>query len=100
MSQTFSFPEYAKKFSHCLLDYDWSRLDGLAEAITECWIQRKKVSLCGNGGSAANAMHLANNFLYRVNPEGRGLKVISMADNASVITCLANDTGYDNIYSR
>lgn len=60
-----------------------------------------QVFICGNGGSAANANHLANDFLYGVSPEkGLGLKVYSMAANIAVNTCLANDTGYENIFSK
>jgi D-sedoheptulose 7-phosphate isomerase len=58
------------------------------------------VFLCGNGGSAANAIHLANDFLYGVSKTlGSGLRVTALPANASVLTCLANDLGYDAIFS-
>ena len=54
---------------------------------------------CGNGGRAGNAIHLANDFLYGIakRPDG-GLRVNALSANPAVITCLANDIGYDRIY--
>src|SRR5574340_916236 len=58
------------------------------------------VFICGNGGSAGNALHLANDFLYGVSKKlGSGLRVNALSANASVMTCLANDVGYEHIYS-
>lgn len=56
---------------------------------------------CGNGGSAGNAIHLANDFLYGIaKRNGGGLKVMALSDNPAVITCLANDLGYEHIFSE
>jgi len=63
--------------------------------------KRNKVFLCGNGGSAANSNHIANDFLYGVSSKLKiGLNVESLSANVAVITCLANDIGYENIYSE
>src|SRR5213079_3704559 len=60
----------------------------------------RQVFLCGNGGSAGNAIHLANDFLYGISKRpGSGLRVNALASNPAVITCLANDEGYDRIFS-
>jgi D-sedoheptulose 7-phosphate isomerase len=57
--------------------------------------------LCGNGGSAGNAMHLANDFIYGAGlTYGRGIRVEALTSNSSVLTCLANDIGYENIFSE
>ena len=61
-------------------------------------------SLYGNGGSAANAIHIANDFIYGVGACGLGekipgIKVEALSSNSGILTCLANDTGYENIYS-
>ena len=54
----------------------------------------------GNGGSGGNANHLANDFLYALSKTpGSGLRVHSLSANPSVITCLANDEGYDQVFS-
>jgi D-sedoheptulose 7-phosphate isomerase len=59
------------------------------------------VFICGNGGSAGNAIHLANDFLYGVAKQtGGGIRVSALSANPAVITCLANDVGYDYIYSE
>lgn len=73
----------------------------LAEALASAWKDGNTVFLCGNGGSAGNAIHLANDFNYGIDKEnGVGLKVDALPANQSIITCIANDEGYENIYSQ
>lgn len=72
----------------------------MAEELQECWRTGRQVFLCGNGGSAGNAIHLANDLLYGISKtRGSGLRVHALPANASVITCLANDVGYEEIFS-
>jgi len=57
--------------------------------------------IIGNGGSAGNAQHIANDFTYGATAgtnEAEGFSVNALSSNQSVITCLANDLGYDEIY--
>ena len=62
---------------------------------------KKNLFLAGNGGSAANANHLANDLIYGVNQHGRGaFRVHSLAANPSVLTCLGNDVGFENVFSN
>jgi D-sedoheptulose 7-phosphate isomerase len=56
--------------------------------------------VCGNGGSAANAIHLANDFAFGVHPGGKALKVEALSSNNALITCIGNDIGYDNIFAH
>ena len=73
----------------------------LAEALRAAWRDGRSIYLCGNGGSAGNANHLANDFLYGAGvTNGVGLKVESLSANPSVLTCLANDIGYENVYAE
>ena len=73
----------------------------LAEALLQAWRVGAKIYLCGNGGSAGNAIHLANDFIYGAGiKNGCGLRTESLSANAAVLTCLANDIGYDSIYSE
>jgi D-sedoheptulose 7-phosphate isomerase len=73
----------------------------LAEALRGCWTCGNTVYLCGNGGSAGNAIHLANDLLYGAGmAHGCGLKVEALSANPAVLTCLANDLGYDEIYAQ
>ena len=73
----------------------------LAEALHAAWQAGKNIYICGNGGSAGNAIHLANDLIYGAGRKnGGGLRVEALSANAAVITCLANDTGYENIYAE
>ena len=95
------FESYAARIAKIVTTYDWSSLLPLAQTLRQAIVDRKGVYLCGNGGSAANAIHLANDFLYGIAKEsGLGLRVDALADNPSVITCLANDLNYSEIFSR
>lgn len=73
----------------------------MAHDLNHCWQKKRRVFICGNGGSAGNAIHLENDFLYGVvKALGSGLRVSALTANAAVITCLANDVGYDSIFSE
>jgi D-sedoheptulose 7-phosphate isomerase len=63
---------------------------------------RKKILLCGNGGSAADAQHLATEFVIRMNPDIKrpGIPAIAITTDSSMLTAGANDIGYDNVFSR
>ena len=82
-------------------EHDWSDFNTLIETLQLCWRENRQVFLCGNGGSAANAIHLANDLLYGVDKAtGRGLRVNALPANAAVLTCLANDIAYENIFAQ
>jgi len=100
MSNVF-FSNYANNLTSVLESSDWSTVSKLAEDLFSCWQSGNQVFLCGNGGSSGNASHLANDFIYGIaKSKGQGLKAISLNDNNSIITCLANDVGYDSIFSE
>jgi len=95
------FADYSRRLQEVLATTDWSGVHQLGQDMLECWQKGRRVFLCGNGGSAGNAIHLANDFLYGVaRKTGGGLKVMALSANAAVITCLANDVGYDHVYSE
>jgi len=95
------FKEYSDRLQQVLKDFDWQQLEPLADALNKAWKGGQRVFLCGNGGSAANAIHIANDFLYGVGGEdGLGLKVNALSANSAVLTCLGNDTSYEEIFSR
>ena len=80
-------------------------VESLAKELLQAWIHGRHVYICGNGGSAANAIHMANDFHYGIGacgagPRLPGLRVEALPANTGIITCLANDTGYDNIYAH
>jgi len=94
------FSDYALRLQSVLQSSDWSAVENLADELANCWRDGRQVFLCGNGGSAGNAIHLANDFLYGISKSfGSGLRVSALPANSSVVTCLANDVGYEAIFS-
>jgi len=95
-----SFAGYSARLQEVLRGADWAPLERLAAELLDCWRTGRHVFICGNGGSAGNAIHLANDFLYGISKvAGSGLRVTALPANASVLTCLANDLGYETIFS-
>lgn len=95
-----AFSEYSDRLRAVLAATDWSGVAQLGEELLDCWKTRRQVFLCGNGGSAGNAIHLANDFLYGISKQkGSALRVTALPANSSVLTCLANDEGYEQIFS-
>jgi D-sedoheptulose 7-phosphate isomerase len=68
--------------------------------ILEAYKLGGKVLLIGNGGSAADAQHIAAELVGRFKLERRGLPAMALTTNTSILTALANDYGYDNVFSR
>lgn len=92
---------YQKTLETAWRGYDWTRVVLLAETLQSCWRENRQVFLCGNGGSAANATHLANDLLYGVDkPTGHGLRVTALPANSAVLTCLANDLSYEDVFAQ
>jgi D-sedoheptulose 7-phosphate isomerase len=71
-----------------------------ANAIIDAMRAGGKLILFGNGGSAADAMHLAAEFLGRFLINRRPLPALALADNHSAVTAIANDFGYESVFSR
>ena len=92
---------YSSRLQEVLASSDWSSVNSLAQDMLRCWQEKRQVFFCGNGGSAGNAVHLANDFLYGIAKKtGGGLKVQALSANSAVMTCLANDVGYESIFSE
>ena len=71
-----------------------------AQLILNVYKSGGKVFLIGNGGSAADAQHIAAEFIGRFKLERMGLPAIALTTNTSTLTALANDYGYDRVFSR
>ena len=94
------FTDYLKRGELITSDFDWRPVEALARDLWECWRAGNHFFLCGNGGSAANANHLANDYLYGIAGDTeKGLRVCALSANSSVLTCLGNDVGYENVFS-
>jgi D-sedoheptulose 7-phosphate isomerase len=99
MDLTAHFKDYSKRFADLLARMDWSASELLAQELLLCWKTGRQVFLAGNGGSAGNANHIANDFLYPISKAlGSGIRMHSLSENPAVLTCLANDEGYAHVY--
>ncbi len=101
-------------YAHITLDYISRSRNNLAKfekrcvyqvnetaiAAAECLKRGGKILICGNGGSASDALHIAAELVGRFKMERRGLPCIALNENVSSITAIGNDYGYDNVFSR
>jgi len=96
------FQNYKKNLESSISPKVFKNTEILLNLLLEIRKNNRKLFLCGNGGSAGNANHIANDFLYGVsaNSNNPGFNVESLSSNSSVITCLANDLGYQYIFSE
>ena len=97
--------DYLERLQGCFNKTNLKAIENLANELRQAWIDGRNVYICGNGGSAANAVHIANDLHYGIGACGPGaklpgLKIEALPANTAVITCLANDTGYENIYAH
>jgi D-sedoheptulose 7-phosphate isomerase len=74
----------------------------MTEKASESIVNKGKIMLCGNGGSAADAQHLAAEMLVRLRPthNREGIPAIALAQDTSTITACGNDFGFDNLFER
>lgn len=72
-----------------------------ASIIAACFKEGGKLLLCGNGGSAADAQHIAGEFVNQfVRQERRALPALALSTDGGVLTCVANDTGFERVFAR
>lgn len=71
-----------------------------AETIAAAFKSGHKLLVCGNGGSAADAQHIAGELVNRFLLERRALPAIALTTDGGVLTCIANDTGFENVFAR
>ena len=70
------------------------------EILTKSVLNKKKIMLCGNGGSAADSQHIAAELTGRFINERHALPGLALSTDTSAITCISNDYSYDDIFSR
>ena len=77
-------------------------LEVMAKEISDSLVNGNKIMLCGNGGSAADAQHLAAEMLVRLRPSNNreAIPAIALAQDTSTITACGNDFGYEHLYAR
>lgn len=80
---------------------DYARqIEAIVRAIVDVYQRGNKVFLFGNGGSAADAQHLAGEFVNRFLFDRPALGAISLSTDTSVLTCIANDASFETVFSR
>ena len=72
----------------------------IAKQIIECFRRGNKVLICGNGGSAAMAQHMAAEFVGHLKTGRRALPAISLTTDTSILTATGNDYSFDIVFSR
>lgn len=77
-----------------------NQLDDVINVIVNSFKLNSSLLICGNGGSAADAMHIAGELVARFLIERKALKVISLVDNPAVITAWSNDYSYETLFAR
>jgi len=68
--------------------------------LTRAFMEGGKLLVCGNGGSAADAQHIAAEFMNRLRLDRGPLPAVALTTDTSVLTCVANDASYDDVFSR
>jgi D-sedoheptulose 7-phosphate isomerase len=77
-----------------------SKITNCINILIECLKKDKKIILFGNGGSAADAQHIAAEFVGRFNMERKSYPAIALTTDSSIITSIGNDYSFDQIFSR
>jgi D-sedoheptulose 7-phosphate isomerase len=72
----------------------------IAEEMAKALAAGRKILLCGNGGSAADAQHIAGELLSRFESDRAPLPAIALTTDTSVLTAIGNDYGYDQVFER
>ena len=77
-----------------------SAIVAAAAMITNSLAKGGCVYICGNGGSAADAQHIAGELIGRFTKERKAFAAVALSTDTSILTCLANDYSFDKVFSR
>src|SRR5512135_255452 len=85
-----------------ILDQCAESISRAVDLLVRAFRGKRKLLLCGNGGSAADAQHLATEFVIRMSPDivRPGIPAIALTTDSSLLTAGANDFGYDRVFAR
>lgn len=97
-----SLSSYTEKLNFALTTIDQNVIDVFVKELMNAWDGKRQLLVCGNGGSAANALHWVNDFVYGLGcGTGRaGMRALALSANQAVMTCLGNDIGYEQIFAE
>jgi len=85
---------------HKTIETMQEKLEEASKLAVETLKNGNKILLCGNGGSAADAQHIAAELVGRYKTERRGLPGIALTTDTSALTAISNDYGYDRVFDR
>lgn len=98
---TFQIQEAQRVMAAMVADDDLlNQLEGAAAACIACMKTGNKILLAGNGGSAADAQHIAGEFVSRFMFDRPGLSAIALTTDTSILTAIGNDYGYEKLFAR
>jgi len=81
-------------------EHSASKIAEIGGLMAEVLRNNGTIFWCGNGGSAADSQHLAAELVGRFKGDRRALCSVALSTDSSILTCIANDYGYENIFSR
>jgi D-sedoheptulose 7-phosphate isomerase len=100
-TMTTSMADYQQRLVEALKVLPVKEIELFFSKVLDVWKKNAQIFVCGNGGSAANAMHLVNDLVYGIAKErGEGIRAHALTANQSVMTCLANDVSYEEVFSK
>jgi len=77
-----------------------AEIAAIAELVVETLERGGKLMFCGNGGSAADAQHLATEYVVRFRRDRRSLAAVALTTDTSLLTAASNDYGFDQVFAR
>jgi len=77
-----------------------TKIEEISKVIYDAVKSRKKILICGNGGSAADAQHFAAELVGRYKKERTAIPAIALTTDTSILTAIANDYGYEEVFAR
>src|SRR5919202_5605234 len=75
-------------------------IDAIAARVRDTLLGEHTLLSCGNGGSATDAQHLAEELIGRYRANRRALPAVALTADSAALTCIANDFGYDAVFAR
>jgi D-sedoheptulose 7-phosphate isomerase len=97
------FSQYLEYFNNTLSSLDSKQVEEMVDLVVDAYDNDRTVFVIGNGGSASNASHLANDLVkgtLRSMDQTKRLKALALTDNLALMTAYANDEGYQTIFEQ
>ena len=92
--------DYIEKAVLLLREMDSTTIELITSELARCIRSGGKILICGNGGSASDASHFAGELVCRFRRDREAYAAIALTVDSSIITAIANDYGYDKVFSR